>query len=131
MDRILLCLVGGAYLLLAAWCTAMPETTARSVGFELTKGAGQSEYLTVYGGLEFGLGLLLLEPVVRRRPTVSALQTCAVIHVCLVAFRTLGFLLYRDIAFTTYFLAGVEWLIAGASVSVLVRSRSSTSGAAA
>ncbi len=124
VDRVFLGLVGGAYVGLALWCALAPESTSRSVGFELRPGSGQSEFLTVYGGLEWGLGLVFLDPVIRRRPTGFALQTCLVIHVSLVAFRSLAFLLYRDLPTTTLTLAATEWIIALASGACWWSSRS-------
>ncbi|MCA8951121.1 MAG: hypothetical protein KDE27_16565 [Planctomycetes bacterium] len=52
-----LAVVGVVYLALGIWCTIAPRSTAAGVGFELRGGAGMSEFVTVYGGLEVGLGL--------------------------------------------------------------------------
>jgi hypothetical protein len=43
------------YLALGLWCSLDPYGTSAWVGFELVGGAGFSEYLAVYGGLELGL----------------------------------------------------------------------------
>ncbi len=51
MERIFLAIVGAAYILLAGWCSLMPDKTSKAVGFTLQPGSGQSEFLTVYGGL--------------------------------------------------------------------------------
>ena len=55
-------LLGNAalYLLLALWCTLRPHETSSGIGFEFTHPSALSEYLTVYGGLELGLGLYFL-----------------------------------------------------------------------
>ena len=52
--------IGVAYLALGAWCTAAPRSVARRVGFSLESDSGLSEFVTVYGGLEVGLGAALL-----------------------------------------------------------------------
>jgi len=57
-TKIFLAVVGVAYIVLAAWCAIRPDQTSSSVGFELKPGAGQSEFLVVYGGLELGLALI-------------------------------------------------------------------------
>lgn len=44
------------YLVLGVMCAARPRNVAEYVGFQLGPG-GVSEFVTVYGGLEFGLGL--------------------------------------------------------------------------
>jgi len=111
MARIFLALVGVAYLGLAAWCAVAPQKTSRAVGFELVPGAGQSEFLTVYGGLEFALGLVFLWPLLRPQDVGYALLVCLAVHASLVAFRTASFLLYSDIGSGTFTLAAVEWLI--------------------
>lgn len=111
MARIFLTLVGIAYLALAGWCLLQPQRTARSVGFELITGPGQSEYLTVYGGLQIGLGLLFLAPWLKPDLTGPALLACLVIHTSLVCFRTLGFLLYSNLTSTTYTVAVIEWIL--------------------
>jgi hypothetical protein len=43
------------YAAFAIWCTLAPTDTAFSVGYTTLSRSGMSEYLVVYGGLEFGL----------------------------------------------------------------------------
>lgn len=45
------------YVLFAAWCTLAPDRTAAALGFGLTDASARSEWITVYGGLEFGVAL--------------------------------------------------------------------------
>ncbi|MGE0190861.1 MAG: hypothetical protein AB7T63_02360 [Planctomycetota bacterium] len=45
------------YLGLAAWCTLLPDRTAEAIGFAFAKPGARSEYITVYGGMEAGLGV--------------------------------------------------------------------------
>lgn len=111
MARIFLAIVGAAYIALAAWCSFMPEKSALTVGFALQPGSGQSEFLTVYGGLELALGLAFLWPLYRPAETALPLLLCLLVHGCLVAFRTAGFVLYRDIQSATYGLAATEWIV--------------------
>ena len=110
--RTYLIIVALLYLVLAIWCSVQPTVTSRKVGFELIGGSGQSEFLTVYGGLEFGLALVLLASCFRE-PTVGyGVGACVLIHASLVLFRTIGFLLYTDMEPLTYRLAIGEWVIA-------------------
>ena len=62
-TKIFLAAVGAAYVGLAAWCAFRPAQASSSVGFDLRPGAGQSEFLVVYGGLELALGLAFLLPL--------------------------------------------------------------------
>ncbi|WP_116344540.1 hypothetical protein [Blastopirellula marina] len=123
MARIFLTIVGTVYLLLAAWCSFSPEHTSKVVGFTLQPGSGQSEFLTVYGGLEFALGLAFLWPLYRPTDVESPLLLCLLIHGCLVAFRTAGFLVFSDIPADTYSLATAEWIIF-LFAAILVRRKS-------
>lgn len=118
MARAFLAVVGAAYIFLAIWCAAQPDATARSVGFELMPGSGQSEYFVVYGGLELALGIAFIWPLRRKEDTVGALRLCCLIHSCLVVFRTVSFFQFSDIGRTTYVLATVEWLILIGSLSI-------------
>ena len=111
MARIFLTIIGLLYLALALWCAAQPEKTSNSVGFELRPGSGQSEFLTVYGGLQFGLGILFLWPSIRPGESWFPLVACVVVHGGLVLFRMLSFLLYSGISTTTMIFAGIEWTV--------------------
>ena len=90
MVKIFLSCVGGLYVFLGIWCSLLPERASKTVGFELRPGSGESEFLTVYGGLEVALGLIFLWPWIRPAETEFALWACLVIHACLVVFRSLG-----------------------------------------
>ncbi len=111
MARVFLAIVGAAYLVLAAWCAILPDTTSASVGFTLQPGSGQSEFLTVYGGLQVAIGLAFLWPMCRPSEIALPLFLCFLIHGCLVVFRTLSFGLYGGVPATTIALAVTEWII--------------------
>ena len=111
MARIFLAVVGLLYLGLAVWCSLAPATTSEKVGFELKPGSGQSEFLVIYGGLELGLALLFLLPLVRPEFLTGSLVACVLIHACLVLFRTISLFLYRDLEPITWKLAIGEWVI--------------------
>ena len=103
--------VGLMYLALGMWCAISPEKTSAVVGFELIGGAGMSEFLTVYGGLEIGMGMIFLLPFFGERFLEYTLLVCVLIHANLVFFRTLSFVFYSDIGSGTYKLAIGEWVI--------------------
>lgn len=111
MARIYLAILALLYLILAAWCSWSPATVSEKAGLRLTPGAGQSEFLTVYGGLELGLALAFIVPVFRPEATQTVLLICVLIHGSLVVFRTASFLLYAGFTSTTYTLACCEWLL--------------------
>lgn len=111
ISKAFLALVGTTYIALGIWCAVAPEKTSKTVGFTLTPGSGQSEFLTVYGGLEVALGLLFLWPFIKSDEIAFPLAACLVVHLCLVLFRTIGFFVYSGFASTTYTIAVVEWMI--------------------
>lgn len=111
MARIFLPLVGLLYLVLAVWCTVQPHSTAAAVGFTLQPGAGESEFVTVYGGLELALAILFLRPLCWPASTAEPLLTCLIIHGCLVLFRTMAFFRFADIPSLTWGLAAGEWIV--------------------
>jgi len=111
MARLFLAIVGSAYVVLAAWCSLMPQRTSKAVGFDLQPGSGESEFLVIYGGLELALGLIFLWPLVRPQEIAFPLLACVLVHGCIVLFRTVSFLLYSNLATTTHSLAAVESLI--------------------
>ncbi|MCH9655301.1 MAG: hypothetical protein K0U86_13255 [Planctomycetes bacterium] len=126
MTRIFLAIVGILYLVLALWCAIAPETTSQSVGFTIKPGSGQSEFLTVYGGLELGLALVFFWPLLQNAVTRFSLGVCLMVHGSLVLFRSIGFFLFTDFESTTFYLAGGEWLIFLISLTLWYRQNRST-----
>ncbi|MFK7765701.1 MAG: DUF4345 family protein [Mariniblastus sp.] len=113
------------YFALAIWCSVSPGVTSDKVGFELKGGSGQSEFMTVYGGLEFGLALILLCSVFRSDTTTFGLIACILIHGSLVLFRTISIFLFDGIEPMTYKLATGEWVIFLLGLAILWFSRNS------
>lgn len=113
MKRFLvfLSIVGVAYIVLGLWCAALPESTARAVGFELLHAGGRSEFFTVYGGMELGFGLVFLLPLLDRSTLKTVLLVCMLVHGGLVCFRGISLLLDSAVPTLTWMLAVTEWLI--------------------
>ncbi len=125
-TKIYLAIVALIYLALAIWCTADSGTTSEKVGFELKGGSGQSEFVAVYGGLEFGMALIFLMPLVWNDSTRFALMACLLIHGSLVIFRTIGYFTFSDIGSFTHRLAAGEWVIFIISVVIWFMQKQST-----
>ena len=109
--RIFLAIVGAAYVLLGIWCAVSPSKTAEAIGLAPRPGLGQAEYLTVYGGLQIGLGIWLLSPLWDQPRTTLVLESCLLLHAGLVIFRSLAFALYRGLPGLAYGLAAGEWAV--------------------
>jgi hypothetical protein len=118
MSRGLLTVIGAVYLALAAWCALSPEQTSASLGLSLRPGSGQSEFLTVYGGLQLGLGLFFLLPWIRPESTGTVLLASLIVHGSLVAFRTISLPLYGVKTSATLVIAGIEIAIFVATLVV-------------
>ena len=107
------------YASLAIWCSVQPGITSKKVGFELIGGAGQSEFMTVYGGLEFGLALIFVASLARKETLGFGVLLCVLLHASLVVFRTISFFCFVDIASFTYNLAVGEWVITLTGIAIL------------
>lgn len=83
------------YIGLGAWCTLLPDKTSAAIGFGLASPSGRSEYLTVYGGLEIGLGVFFLIAALDPPLRPAAILLALVTYGCLAVFR-LGTLLTLD-----------------------------------
>ena len=122
MKIFLLC-VGILYLFLSLWCSFDPVGTSNAVGFQLVPGSGQSEFLTIYGGLEFGMALLFFAPLIIPKFLPFSLLSCFLLHVSLVIFRTIGFFVFENLTGTTYRLAVGEWFILLLSIFFLLQAK--------
>jgi len=130
VAKIFLMFCGLLYAGLAIWCSVSPSVTSKKVGFEIQQGSGQSEFFTVYGGLEMGLACIFLMPLIRSDLLFGSLLACTLIHFCLVLFRSISFLLFSDISSMTYKLAVGEWVIFVVGLICLLLSRESSSASA-
>lgn len=123
MTRIFLAIVGVIYLLLALWCALQPAKTADSIGFALRPGSGQSEYFTVYGGLQLALGLVFLLPLVRPELLSASLLVCLLVHGSLAIMRAISLVAYSGVANPTWYFAATEWVLFLATLGVWWKSR--------
>ena len=127
IAKIYITIVALIYFGLAIWCSVQPSVTSAKVGFELKGGSGQSEFMTVYGGLEFGIALVLIASLFRNETVTYGVLACVLIHVSLVVFRTISFFCFSEIGSFTYKLAAGEWVITLLGIAILYfRNRTSS-----
>lgn len=119
--RLFLAATSILYLGLGIWCAVAPATTSRKVGFERIGEAGRSEFVTVYGGLEVGLGLVFAAMAWKPESVGSGLLACLLIHGAIVAFRAGSFVQYDAMRGMTLQLAIGEWVIFLASLALYLR----------
>ena len=53
-------LVGILYLLSGLWCAIKPELASQFLSFNFTHASGKAEFVSVYGGLQFGIAIAFL-----------------------------------------------------------------------
>lgn len=121
MPKYILAIVGLLYLGLSLWCATAQATTSQKVGLTRQPGQGESEYLTVYGGLQMALAIMFLIPLIWESTLSPMLLSCVIVHACLVFFRTVGFVQFSGFTKMTYQLAAGEWIIFVVSLGLLVR----------
>lgn len=96
------------YFALAIWCSFWVTKTATAQGFiELTP-SGRAEYLTVYGGLQVGLGLFFAICAWNPRLSEAGLIMALCVYPALVLWRAAGLIGNWPVGTTTLAVAGLE-----------------------
>lgn len=116
--RVYLLINAGLYLLFAVWCAASPAKTAASVGLSLASPSGVSEYVTVYGGLQFGVAMFFLVAGVMSKYEQAGVLFAMLFYGGLVAFRLGTFLVLSGIGRTTFLFAGLELVLGAAALAL-------------
>lgn len=111
IARTYLAVVGLLYVALGLWCAFAPNETSQKVGFLLQGDSGKSEFMTVYGGLELGLGIAFLWPLLQSDATRWSLLFCLIVHGSLVVMRSVSLTFHRDFGSFVGKLAIGEWII--------------------
>ncbi|QDV73941.1 hypothetical protein [Botrimarina mediterranea] len=128
--RVFLYVLAILYIGLGIWCAVAPSTTSKKVGFERIGEAGRSEFMTVYGGLEVGMGIMFAIFAIRPESVVYGLVACVAVHGGIVAFRTASFFLYDAMHGMVVQLAIGEWIILLVSSTLLLALRQMTAAGA-
>jgi hypothetical protein len=110
------------YMGLALWCTIAPDTTAHAIGFTALTPSGQTEFLAVYGGMEFGIGLLFAYFAVSRQPR-NGLVLGVVFYGPIVLWRAWAVSQYGPLEATTLGLAAAEWVLFLLGLALFLRQR--------
>ena len=103
------------YLLLAAWCTLAPARTAAAVGYASLTRSGQTEYLTIYGGLQLGLAFLFAWFAWTQQMRTGLVLAMA-LYVPIVLYRSVALMRWWPVETATLALAVTEWLMLAAAV---------------
>lgn len=92
----------------ALWCTVAHERTAQSLGYLTRSNGGRSEYLTVYGGLQWGLAILFATLATHRAPEALALAISIGIYAPLVLYRLGSLLRFAPVGTLVKIVAALE-----------------------
>lgn len=103
------------YLLFAVWCTFAPARTATAVGYATLTRSGQTEYLTIYGGLQLGLAVLFAWFAWTQQMRTGLVLAMA-LYVPIVLYRSVGLVRWWPVETTTLLLAATEWLMLAAAL---------------
>lgn len=78
------------YIIFGIWCAVAPYWTAEAVGFSLLGNQGFAEYVAVYGGLEFGVGIFFLLSALNPSLTRAGIIFGACFYLGIFLFRTIA-----------------------------------------
>ncbi|PPU93569.1 hypothetical protein [Xanthomonas albilineans] len=110
------------YALLALWCTIWPASTAVAVGYVGLDRSGQSEYLVIYGGLQWGMAFLF-GYFARSGQLRNGLLLALAFYVPIVLYRSASLLRLWPVGATTTGLAAFEILLLLAAVALWYKQR--------
>lgn len=106
------------YAAFALWCTLQWKSTAANLGYQSLDNSGRSEYLVVYGGLQWGLAVsffwLASEPALR----VTGLRFALALYIPIVAYRLLTIWRFRPVRSVTPIVGALEVLLLLAAVAL-------------
>jgi len=120
-----LALVGLLYTGLSLYCAVQPGKASNTVHLNRVGPGGHSEFFTVYGGLEMGMALFFLMPLIVPSFARPALWACLLIHGCLVLFRAISLMLYQGAFAEVRSVTIGEWVVFGLSLALLLMTRTS------
>jgi hypothetical protein len=96
------------YAALAVWCTLAVNTTSQSQGFLSLNNSGRSEYLTIYGGLQLGLGIFFALCAWNPRWSETGLVMALCLYVPIVLWRMASLATHWPVGNVTLYVAGLE-----------------------
>ncbi len=120
MLRTYLYVNAALYVIFALWCTLMPEKTADALGLGFRSGSGKSEYITVYGGMEFGIAMFFLLAAMQPEMRQAGLLFALLFYGGLVAWRIPTLLMVPGVKQITYGFAATEAVLLGLAVLMKV-----------
>lgn len=118
MVTVYLALNALLYAVFALWCAFRLESTSQSLGFVALNNSGRSEYLTIYGGLQWGLALIFLFFALKPELHRAGLVVAIALYLPLVIHRTLSLLRFSPVERLTQGVAVLEVALLVAAVAL-------------
>jgi hypothetical protein len=122
MIRIYLWASAALYALFAIWCTLAPERTSRAAGYLGLDAGGRSEYVVVYGGLQFGLGVFFAWLALRGHEGIGLVFALCITSP-IVALRLLTVARNWPVPTVTLWLAALELALLAVAIALWVWQR--------
>jgi len=106
------------YGVFALWCTFAREQTALSVGYLQRNNAGNCEYLTVYGGLQWGMAVMFATLAAHRAPATLVLSIAIGLYVPIVAYRWITVVRFAPVGTLVKGVAVMETLLLAGALAL-------------
>jgi hypothetical protein len=108
MQSVYLYLNAALYLLFALWCTIAARSTAQNPGYLELNHSGRSEYLVVYGGLQWGLAAMFLMLASQPEQNRLGIRLSIALYAPIVLYRLFTVVRHRPVAPMTLAVAALE-----------------------
>ena len=87
-------LFGFLYLISGLWCVFQLELASKFLGFETLSELGKSEFFSVYGGLQVGIGMAMLMSSLKAEYLEAVVYFSAIFSSFLALFRAFSFVVF-------------------------------------
>jgi len=99
------------YILFALWCTFQKNQTAKASGYLTLNNSGWSEYLVIYGGLQFGLAFFFAYLATNTELHQTGISFALMLYIPIVLYRFFTIYKFRPVRPTTLAIASMEILL--------------------
>lgn len=110
------------YAMFAVWCSLAPRTTSASVGYLELSPSGMSEYLVVYGGLEYGIAFFFAY-CARANHVRIGLIFALLLYSPMVLFRVTSIVYQWPVTTTTFIVGCLEAALLAGAAAMFVAQR--------
>jgi len=106
------------FAVFALWCTFAREQTAQSVGYLQRSNAGNCEYLTVYGGLQWGMAVMFATLAAHRAAPTLVLSIAIGLYVPIVTYRWITVVRFAPVGTLVKGVAVMETLLLAGALAL-------------